>query len=137
MTTATTEMTIIQSTLSLDNVCSEYRVKFTPEEAQLFCAIRDHKLGELLDEIDAIVPVKNYKPGNPNNGHPHHKYLIGREHSRVLYVHVVRAYLPDDEAVQTILSHLARLANEYGADEYGANETMLERNEIEYRIWWD
>jgi len=108
----------------------------TPDEAAQFCHRRkENYIGKLLSEIDKVVPRCNFPKGNnPNHNTTHHHYQIGREHTRVIYVEVVRAYLDSDETVKQIRHNIIKLAKEWGAEEI---DDHGKRDELFIRIWWD
>ncbi len=118
----------------LDRLSLDYRVRMTPAEATYFCRHQDPTLGDLLAEISTIIPRCQYEGDNPNNGKIHHHYYIGREGSRVVYVEVIRAYLQSDDEATQLAADIARLAEQYKADEIndeGKHGSLL------IRIWWD
>jgi len=125
---------IANKAADLDIVALDYRVRLTPEQAAEFCLRRDPLVGELLAEIDKVIPPMQYEGDNPNNGFPHHNYYIGREATRVIYVEVIRAYMDTDEQVAEIAEQIKQLAKKYEADEINDEG---ERGAIFLRIWWD
>ncbi len=120
--------------VELDRLALDYRVKMTPAEATHFCTRKDPHLGDLLAEINKVIPVSQYEGDNPNNGKTHHHHYIGREGSRVVYVEVIRAYLDGDDTVKQVAADIQRLAKRYNADEINDEG---QHGSIFYRIWWD
>ncbi len=120
--------------VELDAHALTYRVRMTPAEAAHFCTRKDPTLGDLLAEINKVIPVSQYEGDNPNNGKTHHHYHIGREGSRVVYVEVIAAYLNDDDTAKQVAADIQRLAKRYNADEINDEG---QQGSIFYRIWWD
>lgn len=99
-----------------------------------------------IGEINNLVPPMNFgetSPGfpNPNNGKPHHEYRIGREYSMVLYVDILKTYMPKDFCYSQLSNQLAMVAKFMRADEFDVikDSPHSERNpgEFIYRFWWD
>ena len=97
-----------------------------------------YSVEEAVRQINAMIPpmdfgLLNGEP-NPNNGHPHHWYSVGRENSEVLYLHIVKSYLPRSYDYATLAVKLGELGRAMGADENDATET---ETRFEFRFWWD
>lgn len=135
------ENKLITVALQLDNLSLNYRIEFQPDTAAAFvCCANAHNvtacdLVMLIDSINAAIPRMQFAPGNSNNGRPHHKFLIGNEYSRVIYVQIAKAYLPVDFDYNALTARLKSLANTAQAD-----ESTVEENDSDgftFRFWWD
>jgi len=113
----------------------DYRVRMTPEQAAVFCKERDPWVGDLLAQIDKIVPPSKYEDeSNPNHGRTHHHYFIGQEGSRVVYVQVIRAYLESYQVASDLNDQIIKLAKTFDPDEV---EDRSSDGSIFLRLWWD
>ncbi len=98
-------------------------------------------LARLIATINTIIPPMKFKsPTNPNNGKPHHTYLIGNEGSRVIYLVIRKFYLKKEFQGKAfdyddLAAKLDTLAEQAHADEYGV--TRDTKDEFIYRFWWD
>lgn len=122
-----------------------YRVLFGPEDALTFVRQRPEynlatpeRLEELITDIGRMVPPMQYgiingQP-NPNNGRTHHEFYIGREYSRVLYLEIVKTYMPKYWNWETFDHDLKQLANLAMTNEFEANHNEYN---VSYRFWWD
>ena len=132
----TTSETIVDKAVDLDMVSLQYRVQMTPTEAAAFCERRDPWIGDLLAEIDKVIPLAQYEDtSNPNHNTTHHHYYIGREYSRVIYVEVFRNYLTSCKESRAIAAKIEELAKKYEADEI--NDEGEHGGSLLIRIWWD
>lgn len=89
----------------------------------------------LIADLDRLIPPMKFRDGNPNNGLPHHRYAVGNEGSRVLYLTVRKAYLKPDFDYEALKRNLERVAKAHGADETWPTED--DPYTLVYRIWWD
>jgi hypothetical protein len=143
---ATVETAKVAAALVLDEHALRYQVELTPDEAIDFAAnLRDYneatasRLTALVQRINDLIPpmdfgLLNGEP-NPNNGRPHHTFRMGREYSRVLYVCIVKSYLPRDYDWAELVSTLDFYARHAAADEHGLSQTSP--TSITFRVWWD
>lgn len=134
---------IVKATLALDPHSLTYQVQMTPDEAREYVEglppsyngwTRAGAL-RLLDAVNGLIPPMQFNEGNPNNGHPHHKFKVGREGSRVLYVWVAKAYLPDDYNYERLDALLADAGRDAQADEITCQDDT--EHGYEFRFWWD
>ncbi len=133
---------LIQAVLNLDPHCLNYQVEMQPDDALALTSrigeynnATEENLTELVKGINAIIPPMHFGEGNPNNGRAHHTFKIGREYSRVLYLAIVKTYLPKDFNYKELINSLNRLAASKEADEYDVieNDTIS----FTFRMWWD
>lgn len=132
----------VQAVLNLDPCALHYRVRLEPDEMrELAGQFADYNqatseaLVALVGKVDKLIPPMNFGGNNPNNGHTHHHYFVGREYSRVVYLEVIKAYLPDSFDYVALGKGLARIGREAGADE--TDITANDFGEFVYRFWWD
>jgi hypothetical protein len=130
----------IQGALAVDEVSTHFRIEFAPDTARAFVRIADAYNGfnqcdlvNLIDAVNDAIPPMLYGPGNPNNGRPHHKFLIGNEGSRVIYVNVTKAYLPASFNYAQLTSKLKAIGRRAHADEMDETGT----HSYQFRYWWD
>lgn len=97
------------------------------------------KVEFLIRAVNTLVPPMNYGPNNPNTGHPHHKWVVGREGSMVLYLRIIETYLPKDFDHEGFEKRLKKLAEEALADEYSyqRRDPAKEHWDLKVRFWWD
>lgn len=133
---------LVRAALALDEAALNWSVTVRPDEAaELAAALREYneatpeRLGAIIASVDALIPRKDYGNGNPNTGGMHHEYRIGREYSRVLYVQIVRTYLPEGFDVATLAARIKQVAKGHRADE--AWVTKDTPHDFEFRIWFD
>lgn len=73
--------------------------------------------------------------GNPNNGKPHHRFFIGREFTRVIYLDIAKAYLENTvEDIPALIEKISQLGFDYHAQESGVYEQSAAG--ILLRFWW-
>ena len=134
----------VKAALQLNDQSSRFRVEMTPDEAAAFFGstmpynnCQPGNVVELIERIGEAIPPMQFNPGNPNNGRPSHKFEVGKEHSPVLYVVVMKYYLQrwqtrDWAMLEDDLAGMASLAqaNEFDTSEHD-NGVFI------YRIWWD
>ena len=114
----------------LDNHSIRHQVEFRPNEA---AQIKD--VSDLVKNINKIIPLMNYPGNNPNNGHTHHKFKVGRECGRVLYLNVVKAYMPKEFNWNHFFGALKELGRDFHADENELHENSS--GSMTWRYWWD
>lgn len=139
-------MSKLDAILALDEIAENYRVEVSPIlAANLALALGDYndatgeRLSGLIEEIDGMIPVMKFgdvdgRP-KPNNGRTSHPYCIGREYSRVLYLKIIRAYIPIGFSFDLLSVALRRLGRKYHANEYSITDGRT--GVFEYRFWWD
>lgn len=133
---------LIRAALALDEEALNWSVTVRPDEAaELAAALREYneatpeRLGAIIASVDGLIPRKDLGDGNPNTGGMHHEYRIGREFSRVLYVQIVRTYLPEGFEVAALAVRIKEIAKGHRADE--AWVTRDTPHDFEFRIWFD
>jgi hypothetical protein len=153
---------LVEAVLELDEWSMDYRITLEPDQAAEWArrvggynAATSCVLAGLVKAINKIIPPMNFKPRpattlgahlypeveNPNNGKPHHKFRVGREGSRVVYVSIARRYLtlaaePQSEAdYEKMKSCLIGVGRNRQADEVD----VVEESEtgLTIRYWWD
>lgn len=130
------------ATLLLDTYSNHYQVEMRPDEAMEFTAALDDYNGfdpdravKLIERINDLIPPMQFGSGNPNNDKPHHTFRVGREYSRVMYLDVVKAYMPINHDYAKLAGKLGRLGNDVNADEAGVVEDT--DGCFTFRFWWD
>ena len=133
---------IVRAALALDEEALNWSVTVRPDEAaELAGALGGYneatpeRLAGIIASVDDLIPRKDYGQGNPNTGGMHHEYRIGREYSRVLYVQVVKTYLPDGFDLAALGVRIKEIAKDHRADE--AWVTKDTPHDFEFRIWFD
>lgn len=133
---------LVRAALALDEEALNWSVTVRPDEAaELAGELRDYneatreRIAAIVESIDAIIPRKDYGEGSPNAVGMHHEYRIGREYSRVLYVQVVRTYLPEVFDLAALAARIKEVAKGNAADE--AWVTKDTPHDFEFRIWFD
>lgn len=135
---------MVRAAVVLDRVSHDYLVKFDAEQAiEFLFAARSinnamgNDLAAMVGEINRLIPPMDFGPGNPNNGGAHHEFKIGAEGSRVVYLHILKTYLPDwtKRDYAKLTASLARLGARHEADE--AWPTANDDAEYVFRFWWD
>lgn len=123
-----------------------FQVTLNPKETLKFFNYKKgcpSTMSELIIAINKLIPVKNYPGDNPNNGDMSHNFRVGREYSQVLYLEVIKAYLPKDFDYIELANKLKLLAINAHCDEYMIIENSSEpfmdgiTGEFLYRFWWD
>ncbi len=134
---------LLQAAEATDNVSNSYRIEFTPEQAVAFLETADPQsqcwnshLANFARAINEAVPRIQFGNQNPNDGQFHHRFLIGREYTRVIYLDIAKAYLRDVvKDMNGFISELKKIGRDYHA-----YEVEVERNDdgaILIRYWWD
>lgn len=136
------KLEMIETVRKMDEAFLRYQVEVTPADARdLAYNLQDYNeatskcLVALIDDIGALVPTMNFPGDNPNNGFPHHKFVIGRELSRVLYLKIVKACMPKGFEYLTLAKRLSKLAKMASADEFDVVEN--DSGGFTARFWWD
>ena len=137
----TTKNNKIHAALLLDPHSLRYQVEMTPSEALDFTGQLENyndfypeSVAELLEKINDLIPAMQFAPNNPNNGRPHHTYRVGRESSRVLYLDIVKAYMPASDYA-AIAHTLTAWGHKAKADEAWVEEDS--ESMFTFRFWWD
>ena len=142
----------VEAAVVLDELALEYSVEMTPEEARAFF-MKALSKGEdparvlvLIGEVDRLMPRMEMGPNNPNTGRKAHRYVVGREGSRVLYVRYVRAYA-SLEASAGLSLRVMKLNHGVTVQYAGVNRTVpvgasevhdrSDDGEVIVRFWWD
>ncbi len=147
-----TKISLVDNVLVLDKQSIHYRVKLTPSEALEFVSRADaynffsqEDLKKFVTHLNHLIPPMNFGTGgypNPNNGHPHHVFLIGNEGSRVIYLEVVKSYMVkysqnkwNEKDFLGLWSTIQIAAGKAHADEID----LIENSEhvFKCRFWWD
>jgi len=122
---------LVRAAVRLDNEALNWLVTVSPvKAAELARALRDYneatraRLTAIIESIDAMIPRDM-----------HHEYSIGRNYSRVLFVQVVKTYLPDGFDLAALAARMKEIANGNAADEAWATKDTP--HDFEFRIWWD
>lgn len=132
----------VDAALALDPLSLHYKVQFDPDEAVEFASREVMRYGptlELVEGINELIPLKSYpkvngRP-NPNDGQPHHKIWVGREYSRVVYLEIIKAYMPDGFEYSRLGPKLKALGRRMSCDEAECLKSNADR--FAYRFWWD
>lgn len=137
----------IAAMLKIDRFSTDYRIQLDPTEAREFVSRADSynnfsasDLNSLIDSINAHLPpmdfgICNGQP-NPNNGRSHHFFQIGNEGSRVIYLHVIHAYMPKGYDYQSLAATLESMGESARADEAEQVDTD-NAHRFTFRFWWD
>lgn len=135
---------MIAAAVQLDPYALWYHIKMRPAEAHGFAskigADWSPELTPLLTNIDDAVPPMDYGPRNQNTGKPHHFYMVGREKSRVLYLCIMRSYMPHDFDYDKLERKLRTWARMMQADEAWCVDypyTPHPQCWYCFRFWWD
>lgn len=133
---------LVRAALALDEEALNWSVTVRPDEAaELAAALREYneatpvRLAAIVASVDDLIPRRDCGDGNPSTGGMHHEYRIGREYSRVLYVQVVKTYLPDGFDLAALATRITKIAKGHRADE--AWVTKDTPHDFEFRIWFD
>jgi len=126
-------MNLIETLINLDGRL-HWNVTLNPIETLAFARVVDPELAKMIREINELIPVINYGPENPNTGHTYHNFKVGRECSRVVYLELVKAYLPKNFNYFDLFGELTALSEKYGADEFTIDEGD---RSVSARFWWD
>jgi hypothetical protein len=137
---------LLNLVLELDKCSIHHRVELNPEttveyakQCQTYNGHNNQHLQGLVEKINKLIPPMNFPScnglANPNNGRTHHNFEVGNEGSRVIYLRIVKAYLPKNFNYDLLASNLCAAAQCAHADE----THLIENNShaFEYRFWWD
>lgn len=143
----------VKAALALDPLSLDYQLTLSPRETLRFI----RKTGsyntfdpetalKLVKKINALIPREKWRNSdNPNNGKMHHNFKVGREYSRVIYLDIVKGYMPKNYDYEKLAEKLRQLAKEADAQEYTITEdTTLPFDKLGgitggfvFRFWWD
>ncbi len=129
---------MISAAFALDDLSLQWKAEFEALDAVEFgrSAIPHGNMEqkELIDAIRAIneiMPRMQFAPGNSNNGRHAHKFVIGREYKRVLYVTVAKRSAPKDTDYNAITAKLKTISLAEEADLKQEDDLWYE-----FRICW-
>ena len=132
----------VEKMLELDPIAHDYLVKLSPSEALEFAKnaqeynnIRRDKLAALVRRINDTIPSMDFGPNNCNTGRPHHTYDVGNENSRVIYVNILKFYMPADYDYAWLATFLKQLGSEALADE--SDIVQSDATKFRFRFFWD
>lgn len=116
---------LIDTVRRLDGLSLQHRVEFNARTAVEFFRQQNDGTSEMIEAINAAAPANNS-----------HKFDIGREYSRVIYVKIVHGYMAGDIQVQLadFDKVLNKLADDFDADEIDRTDGV---GSTEWRFWWD
>lgn len=151
MKTKTKLNPIVQALLSLEAAGSlQHQVELAPLFALEFAqhaephGVDTATLVGFIETVNGTVPPMKFASGNPNNGSSHHKFSIGKEYKRVVYVNIVTCYFsgagvgdkPEGEAARKVKALIDELTSV--GELYGAKEITTEEDELSFsiRFWW-
>jgi hypothetical protein len=134
--------------LMLDGLSTDYLVEFSPGEALEFVRRAEayneftaQDLEKLVEQVNRLIPPMRFpNPENPNNGLPHHRFKIGNEGSRVIYLIIRKFYLkPEFQGRRIDYAELARQLENLGREAHASECHVVVDDEYEftYRFWWD
>jgi hypothetical protein len=95
---------------------------------------------DALDDVDRLIPRRQYGAGNPNNGQRDYALRIGREGSPVLYLDRLELghKVPlKDSCIKAICEEMQLIGK---ADEANASIEPLSfasGRKLTFRFWWD
>jgi hypothetical protein len=100
-------------------------------------AATNENLERFVIKVNKMVPPIWFDAGNPNNGRPFHTFTVGQEHSRVIYVQVIKAYIKNwnDKDYERLGQMMKLAATSSEADE--AYVTENDNGCFTFRAWWD
>jgi hypothetical protein len=136
---------LISAVHNLDRLSHHHTVTMSPAEARAFALHADshpqpaEELRAMLKELDAAMPkmdfgMLNGRP-NPNNGRMAHRYKIGKEYSRVVYLETAKRSYRQKIDWATIGKKLCAIGKKYGVDESDIVED--DEHGFTIRFWWD
>lgn len=124
----------VLAALTLDKHSTDYQVRLCPEEALGFaekaepCGIGQAAFASLIQKINSVIP-------NSQNGQPIYWLKIGNEGSRVMYVEIIKNYLPKYDGWLEVLVAINQLAKDFSCDEFDIKENTSSC--LTLRLWWD
>jgi hypothetical protein len=120
----------------------DWQVQLRPEAALAYSLLTEDyndyssaNAARLVEAVNAAIPPMQFGEGNPNNGHSHHHFKVGRESSMVLYLEVSKGYLPKDFDYKALTHRLEAEGALALADE--ADVVEDEPSGYVFRWWWD
>jgi len=140
--------TLVDTLLELDRQALRWQVEVEPETAFRFFARAEEynsmkEMSTLIFDIDKIIPLTQFPETNgwpnPNNGKQNHKYKVGNECSRVLYVEINPFYFKGEKrSLEEIAAQIEAVGQNHGADEVSSEITSGEGwKHLSVRLWWD
>lgn len=108
---------------------NDYRIYVEPEvAARVFQILGNGIESDFVNALNHVIPPDWH-------GNMGHKVGVGVENTRVIYVYVIKAYLPNDYNDSLLVLALDKLALEFKCDEY--NPIRNDSAALIYRFWWD
>lgn len=95
---------------------------------------------DALDDVDRLIPRRQYAPGNPNNGQRDYRLRIGRDGSPVLYIERLEVgnKVPlSDRSIKAICDDMERIGKADEADASIEPLSFADGRRITFRFWWD
>jgi hypothetical protein len=132
----------IEAAVAVDEGFLQWTAEFGPAEALEFAQhcqgynnASNKRLTGLIQYVNDHAPKMKFAGTNANNGHPSHRFKIGREYSRVVYVVLDRQGMDPEFKWDKYLKGIERHAKTKAeCDEFHVTE---EDRRISIRIWWD
>ena len=120
----------------------QFQVQILPEtalvwakESQGYNQHTTENLVSIIEGCNKLIPPMKYGKGNPNDGQPHHVFAVGNEYSRVIYLKVIKTYLPAGFDYSGLTKALTALG-----ERNNAQERSVQKNDgtcYEFRFWFD
>lgn len=133
---------LVEALIALETAGSlHHQVELNPAQALEFAAgceghgVDNESLVELVQRINNAVPPMEYGPSNPNTGKAHHKFYVGKEYSRVVYVLLVGNYFPDKKEIARAVRQIEQIGRHLHAQEVSTRTEGADSQRI--RLWWD
>lgn len=141
---------LVDLLLEVDKLSIHYQVEIDPEEMDDFArrsavynGLERENLIRFVRYVNSAIPKIDFGASNPNSGRAFHKFHVGNEGSRVIYIHVAKFYLyrhsPEewtDEKIRILGDSIARFAKKNArADE--ADIVKDDAHALIIRVWWD
>ena len=136
----------VQSNVQLEPYAMHYNVEVDPADAVEAATLlpeynnaTPERLVNLINSIGEMTPTMQYYVGNPNNGLPLHKFIIGREYSRVLRLQIPKRSMPDILGRHWVWMRYADDLSALGREARADEMTIISNEEdwFEFRFWWD
>jgi hypothetical protein len=132
----------VRSALDLEKDSIQHQVQFHPTEALSFATVAKPaglgqlELVKLIEKINSLIPRMDFGPNNGSTGDPFHKFRIGLEYSRVVYIVVPKNYVPKMTPADwmKLVAQIRAVATKFKADEYKVD---IEPACLTFRLWWD
>lgn len=135
-------MNLNKTLLDLDKQSIHWKVELDPEqtlqfvsEADAYNGFTQDDLVKLVKSVNEIIPPMKFPGENPNNGKTHHKFIVGNECSRVIYLQIIKTYLPKDFDYTNLIVRLSEIGAKANADENDLHEN--ENGSFKWRWWFD